>query len=55
MWIVYICLIGILGFGVWQCWICRVPLFLFAMGSSRGLEDGASVWGDAAGMLFEVS
>ena len=43
------------GFGVWQCWICRVPFFLFTMGSSRGLEDGGSVWGDAAGMLFEVS
>lgn len=30
-------------------------VFLFTMGSSRGLEDGESVWGDAAGTLFEVS
>ena len=37
MWIVYICLIGILGFGVWQCWICRVPFFVWE-------ESGESVF-----------
>lgn len=55
MWIVYICLIGIGGSVSGSVGSAGCRFFLFTMGSSRGLEDGGSVWGDAAGMLFEVS
>jgi hypothetical protein len=44
---------GCFGFGVWQCWNCRVPFFLLGW---RGTpEEVASVRGvDAVGGVFEV-
>ena len=30
-------------------------VFFVLDGEQQGLEDGESVWGDAAGMIFEVS
>lgn len=44
---------GCFGFGVWQCWNCRVPFFCWD-GEGRQREV-ASVRGvDAVGGVFEV-
>lgn len=44
---------GCFGFGVWQCWNCRVPFFLLGW---RGTpEEVASLRGvDAGGGVFAV-
>ena len=52
MWIVYICLIGILGFGVWQCWICRVPFFFVHDGEQQRVRGRGIGLGRCSGDAF---